>query len=44
MSGVPQGLVLELAPFNIFVRDTDSGIECTFSSTQAQIQARRKMD
>jgi len=31
MNSVPQGLVLGLAFFNIFVGDMDSGIECTVS-------------
>ncbi|KAJ7396188.1 Ig heavy chain V region C3-like protein [Pitangus sulphuratus] len=30
-SGIPRGLVLGPAPFNIFVGGVDSGIECTLS-------------
>lgn len=33
-NGISQGLVLWLVLFNNFVRDTDSGIECTLSDTK----------
>ena len=44
VSGVPEGLILGLAQFNVFVSDVDSGIECTLSTFASDTRLRGAVD